>query len=132
MQVLGEESRPYQETHYLRAFLRLIGVLSVAGNAFWLVRVSRRTELAYQSFVAVLWIGLLAFCPMPRMARMAQGVEYVDRVTTSGYWVLGNSFRSVLRNYMTPFLFACAGTATCLTRALVVLLGKGDGGKRAT
>jgi hypothetical protein len=128
MELFGEEKigfgMGYSSASCLLAFFKLIVALSIIGNIFWFARrVSRGTELAYHSFVAVLWIGLLAFCPLPRMAEESAGITQLV-YTRSAYAILGDGFSSVFRNYMTPFVLACVGTGTILVRATARILAK--------
>jgi len=111
----------YWDTAYLRALLKLIMVLSVGGGAFWFVRsVSKGTELAYHSFILLLWLGLLAFCQLPRTIQESAGIHELVH-TRSAYAILGDSFLSIFRNYPIPFVLGCIGTAATLVRAAKVL-----------
>jgi hypothetical protein len=126
MGMLGESKSAgvygYWNTAYLRALLKLITVLSMGGGALWFVRsVSKGTELAYHSFIVLLWIGLLAFCPLPRSIQESAGIhDFLN--TRSAYAILGDSFLSIFRNYPIPFVLGCIGTAATLVRAAKILL----------
>jgi hypothetical protein len=112
----------YWNTAYLRALLKLIVVLSVGGGAFWFVRsVSKGTELTYHAFLLLLWIGLLAFCPLPRSIQESAGIHELVH-TRSAYAIVGDGFSSIFRNYPVPFVLACIGATATLVRAAKVLL----------
>jgi len=132
VQLLGGHWSNFDYGHgtlFLKTVLKLIVVLSVGGNVFWFVRkVSRGTELAYLSFVVLLWVGILVVSPLPRAAQESAGViELVH--TRTAFDHLGDAFASIIRNQVGYLVFGCIATATMVARAIALAFEKPKGSK---
>lgn len=112
---------PAHAPELLGSFLALIIVLSLVGCTFWFIpHIPRKLELSFLSFTILLWIGLLALCPVPRSLERAHGI--IELVyTRSAYAILGDDFSSILRNnrvLLTITLLALAASLAGIVRSI--------------